>query len=416
VIVSALLGASVALADKPVKLRPADCEALDEAAFRGFVLDAQAALDRDDAALNAQILAELDERMPCLTFAPAPRVWADLLVSKAIAAFAAGGDWQVPLAAAVRVRPQIDRGVGSAHPIGKWEPAEAAPLVSPGPVPAEVALWVDGLRVTELPPVAGLHLVQRESDGQWISRVLVDEGVPPDWLTGVVVHPLTIEIDGQVSGGYEVFGIGQIPSWHSDYVANGSEAKGGPTLALRGMVRVRRAAILADASGRFLSFQPLELGHADAALGGRVRPRLYAGLGAGVYQYPTFLGRGCFTAVCLDDDGEPMPEDELDDGRSITVDWVQVVQVSGLLAWYGKDLDAPVRGGAAFSTRGALWTASGWWAHRLEGNWFYGFNGSFYGAQLRQIGTDAALAERRVRLGGITGAIEVGTRFGVDVH
>lgn len=390
---------AVALADKPVKIKPADCEPLDEAGFRSFVLDAQAAMDRDDAALNVQILGELDERLPCLTFAPAPRVWADLLVSKSIAAFAAQGDWQTPLAAAVRVRPQIDRGVGSAHPIGKWEPPAGEPPVSAGPLPSGVVLWVDGVLATELPPVAGLHLVQRESAGQWVSRVVLDEAIPPEWLTGVIVQPLTIVIDGQISGGYELYGVNQHPAWTSDYVADGTTALGGPVLIARGVVRVRKAAVLADVTGRFLSFEPLELGHADVAVGARLRPRLYAGLGTGLYKYPTFLGSACFSEACAAV-SEP------------TVDWLDAVQVSGMLAWYGKDLDSPVRGGATFSTRGRIWTVSAWWGRRIEGNWFYGVNSSFYGAELGQLGSPSS---RTVTVSGGTLALEVGTRFGLDL-
>ena len=257
----------IALAEGPPKIKPADCEPLDEAGFRTFVLDAQSALDRDDAVLNAQILGELDQRMPCLTFAPAPRVWADLLVSKSIAAFAAQGDWQTPLAAAVRVRPQIDRGVGSAHPIGRWEPPAGDAPASAGPLPPGVEMWVDGVVVTELPPVAGLHLAQRHSGGQWITRVLVDEPLPEEWLTGVIVHPLTIAIDGQVSGGWEALGVSQQPDFASDYVVKGATVVGGPVVALRGVARVRRAAVLVDASARFLKFSPIELAHADFALG-----------------------------------------------------------------------------------------------------------------------------------------------------
>lgn len=386
---------AVALADKPVKIKPADCEPLDEPSFRSFVLDAQAALDRDDAALNGQILVELDERLPCLTFAPAPRVWADLLVSKSIAAFAAQGDWQTPLAAAVRVRPQIDRGVGSAHPIGKWEPPAGEPPLSAGPLPTGVVLWVDGVLATELPPVAGLHLVQRESGGQWVSRVLVNEPIADDWLTGQVVQPLKFVIDAQISGGYEIYSAHQQPNWPSDYVPNGVTGLGGPVLAMRGMVRVREAAVLADVSGRFLSFEPLELGHADFALGARLRPRLVAGLGAGIYNYATFLETSCFGEGCAE----------------ATVDWLDAIQVSGLLTWYGRDLDSPVRGGATFSTRGRIWTVSGWWDRRIEGNWFYGLNASVFSLELAQQGSTT----RKVNTLGATFALEFGTRFGLDL-
>ena len=75
-----------------------------------------------------------------------------------------------------------------------------------------------------------------------------------------------IVIDGQVSGGWEALGVSQQPTFESDYVTRGTTLVGGPVVALRGVVRVRRAAVLVDASARFLKFSPIELGHADFAL------------------------------------------------------------------------------------------------------------------------------------------------------
>ena len=118
----------------PAAAEPPTCAPLEQTEFRSLVLDAQAAIDRDDAALHATIVEEILERVPCLRFAPSPRLWSEFLVGVAIVEFASGGDWQTTLGAALRIRPTVDRGVGGGHPMATWEPPPTG-ADSSGPVP-----------------------------------------------------------------------------------------------------------------------------------------------------------------------------------------------------------------------------------------------------------------------------------------
>lgn len=196
-----------------------ECEPLDEPEFRSLVLDAQAAIDRGDVELPTALLDDFAARRPCLTFAPHPRLWADLLVAQAIVEFSRQGDWEHPMATALSIRPSIDRGVGSKHPLASWEPP---PVPEPGPALAEgEELYVDGARTGREPPSAGLHLVQR-TDGQfWNTLLLVDEPLPEGWAGARVDQPPRIAwwaTAGALAGGGTVR---QEPSWApADFVAD----------------------------------------------------------------------------------------------------------------------------------------------------------------------------------------------------
>ncbi|HHO54020.1 MAG TPA: hypothetical protein ENK18_24900 [Deltaproteobacteria bacterium] len=190
------------------------CEPMDEVTFRSYVLDAQAAIDRGDIELPEAILSELSERLPCLTFPPAPRMWADLLVAEAIVEFSRGGDWVPPMAAALRIRPRIDRGVGAGHPLATWEPP---PLDVQGPLaPPQAEFYVDGLPTKRLPPDQGLWLVQKTDGRFWNTLVLQDEPLPESWITEPVIAPPRLV--AWVRGGIVIGGGGitQSDDWGSD--------------------------------------------------------------------------------------------------------------------------------------------------------------------------------------------------------
>jgi hypothetical protein len=192
------------------------CEPLDEAAFRSLVLDAQAAVDRDDAALHEAIVTDALSRVPCMTFAPPPRLWADFLVNVALVEFVRGGDWHPAMAAALRIRPGVDRGVGAGHPMQAWEPPEALPGTAP--VPEGAVVWVDGVRAAVLPPADGLYLVQREVDGRWASRLLLDQAVDPAWLAERIVVRPTLERWAGASLRLAGSASAQQTSWDTPYV------------------------------------------------------------------------------------------------------------------------------------------------------------------------------------------------------
>lgn len=190
------------------------CDPIDEPEFRSYVLDAQSAIDRGDVELPAAILAEIDARLPCLTFAPSPRMWADLLVARAIVEFSRGGPWEDAMAAALRIRPAIDRGVGPGHPLARWEPP---PTPANGvPAPDGVRLYVDGFPSPTVPPAEGLYLVQKTDGRYWNTLLLQDAPVPQGWIEAQVQQPARIRSWGRlglmVGGGRS----DQVNSWGSD--------------------------------------------------------------------------------------------------------------------------------------------------------------------------------------------------------
>ncbi|MEQ1503752.1 MAG: hypothetical protein ABMB14_16045, partial [Myxococcota bacterium] len=200
------------------------CAPLDEPELRSYVLDAQSAIDRGDVELPAAILSELDARLPCLTFAPAPRMWADVLMARAIVEFSRGGDWEDPLAGALRIRPGIDRGVGAGHPLFKWEPPP--PPAGGPPVPDGVRLYVDGFPSPTVPPSEGLYLVQKTDGRYWNTRLVHDGALPEDWLAAPVDQPARIRAWGRLGlvGGAGM--VDQRTSWGSDVYPDAAASAG----------------------------------------------------------------------------------------------------------------------------------------------------------------------------------------------
>lgn len=183
VVLGSLLAAGPALAAP-------DCEALGESEFIALVLDGQAAVDRGNPDTHRGIVEELRGRIPCLAFVPRPRVFADYLVLDALAEFGTGGDWQTPLAAAVRIRPGVDRIVGGAHPISRFTPPDPGAPGERRPVPEGTRVFVDGEAASALPPTGELHLVQVTNNGLWRTQLANDEAVAETFLTEPIEAPL----------------------------------------------------------------------------------------------------------------------------------------------------------------------------------------------------------------------------------
>lgn len=219
---AALVAGLVAAAPAAAAPRKEACSPLEEGEFRSYVLDAQSAIDRGDVDVPAAILSELDARIPCLTFAPAPRMWAEMLVARAIVEFSRGGDWQDPLAGALRIRPAIDRGVGAGHPLAHWQPPPPPP---PGPaLPQGVRLYVDGFPSQTAPPAQGLYLVQKTDGRFWNSMILDDAELPPGWAESAVEQPARLIAWGRIGliAGYGSFK--QDSSWESDVYPDTTDA------------------------------------------------------------------------------------------------------------------------------------------------------------------------------------------------
>ncbi len=192
------------------------CEPLDEPAFRDLLLQLQAGIDRGDLDLSKEVVAAFETRIPCLTFAPEPRRWADLLVGEAIVRFAEGAPWEPVMTTALRIYPAVDRGVSSRHPLASWEPPEPSEPLDV--VRASDNLWVDGLRAEALPPAHEVHLVQRTDGRFWNSiRTGPDQPLPPGWASAPVEQPDRVISWGAFGLGMGIGSIDQQPGFASDW-------------------------------------------------------------------------------------------------------------------------------------------------------------------------------------------------------
>lgn len=167
-----------------------ECELLEESEFIALVLNGQVAVDRGNPDTQESVVEELRLRIPCLAFAPRPRVFSDYLVLDALSAFARGADWQTPLAAALRVRPGVDRLVGGAHPMARFE-LTVNNATARQPIPTGARVFVDGEPASALPVVGELHLVQITENGLWRSQLFKDAPVPASFLSDPIEAPLT---------------------------------------------------------------------------------------------------------------------------------------------------------------------------------------------------------------------------------
>lgn len=195
-------------------------EALDASGFRASVFDAQSAIDRGDIELTAGIVDGLLSRLPCLDHPVEPSLWAELLVSWSVVEYSRGGWWEGPLASALRLRKAIDRGVGPGHPIFAWEPPPEPAWGEP--IPPKTRLWVDGRPTPTLPPGEGVYLAQKTDGRFWNSRLLVDEPLPLEWVTGPVTAPPRVVAWTRLGASFGVASLHAEPDWASNRFVSGS--------------------------------------------------------------------------------------------------------------------------------------------------------------------------------------------------
>lgn len=152
------------------------CEPMGSTTFDALLLDAQVAADRGDSVTHQALVDEIERALPCLRFAPPPRRWAELLLQLSLVAFSEGGDWEPPLELALALRPTLDRGVGGAHPMARFEPAERETKRTP--VDSPFTVYVDGAQSRTVTDDGLFHLVQVKSErGHWRSHFGAD--IPP---------------------------------------------------------------------------------------------------------------------------------------------------------------------------------------------------------------------------------------------
>ncbi|MCB9675581.1 MAG: hypothetical protein H6737_10720 [Alphaproteobacteria bacterium] len=177
------LGASLLLFVLPADALAQDaCETpMKEQELRDLVAQAVAAIDAEDDRAHRQVFETLEKRIPCLDGQMPSRPWADFLVTEALIRYADQlPDWQRPLKLALDLVPD--------HPdVPPWlleeylEPAD--PTGASQPVPSGQVVVVDGrVVVGDIPPLAGIHVVQTIRDGKWNSRLVKGQPFPPEWL------------------------------------------------------------------------------------------------------------------------------------------------------------------------------------------------------------------------------------------
>lgn len=177
------------------------CEKLDSSTFRASVVDAQTAIFRDDLDIAAAQIERIVDNVSCMTFAPEPRLWADLLMAIAVVNYANQQEWEAPLAAALRIRPATDRLVGVAHPIYAWTPSPSPPLQ---PITTRNRVYIDGTEVQAMPPPQGWYLVQKTDGGAWNTTWQRVGSLSTAWLTSPVERPprLGWEVELSAAGGF----------------------------------------------------------------------------------------------------------------------------------------------------------------------------------------------------------------------
>jgi len=214
-----------------------DCEPLTPQSLDLLSIAARQALYDEEIEKHAQVVAELQDRIECLSFIPASERWAEILVSIAVANYSLNADWEKPLATALRIHPRVDRLVGPRHPIREWQPPPP-PAPTGVSVPEGVRVYYDGELVTEVPGVGGLHLAQRRTGDGLVSVLLDDEPIPADWLK--VGKLLASRDPGWVylGLGVGVRNLAQSPDTPGGFLEESSEA--GPALGVstHGLIRL----------------------------------------------------------------------------------------------------------------------------------------------------------------------------------
>jgi hypothetical protein len=229
-----LLLSAGALAKEP------HCAPLGEVELRQILLQLRVTVELDDSATHRALVEELEERLPCADFAPSRQLWAEFLVHEALRAFAAGGDWQTPLGAAIRAFPQVDREVGPSHPMATWQPPPAEPAVgAPELAPAGLLLYVDGEGALALPPATGIHLVQKSDGRWWAGRLVEGEAIEQDWLRAPIQAPVHTALWADLSAFAGASGQAQSATPAADFFADPRSTGGGAGLRLAGRTSFR---------------------------------------------------------------------------------------------------------------------------------------------------------------------------------
>jgi len=156
------------------------CSPTGQAELQEYLDKSSEAIGRDDLIGQGAILRDLKAALPCLTVQLPTSEWASFLVGLSIVEFATGRDWQGLLNTAYRIDPHLHIDYGPPD-IRQYLPKRAASEMRA--VAEGGSYFLDGLPLTEVGELDGLHVGQRFMDGSWETVVLDSTGFPEDWLT-----------------------------------------------------------------------------------------------------------------------------------------------------------------------------------------------------------------------------------------
>lgn len=262
------------------------CAPVSELAFRAGLLELRTALELDRPATHAALVDGLLDDVPCLAFAVPERLWAELLVHVALRRFTAGGDWEGPLDAALRLYPSVDRGVGPGHPL--FDHVPAGPAAEAG-APASSALlwWVDGSPALSIPG-GGVHLVQATDGRWWGGAVTLGAPLPVEWVRDPISPPphLAGWVRTGVVGGPSLSAQRATPL-AADWFPTGARASASGAILAAGRVAAWSPVGLAVDGRAALAGDPWLEGRGCGAV---ALGRSFLGLGAGVARVGVHTG------------------------------------------------------------------------------------------------------------------------------
>lgn len=160
--------------------RPCGEAEFTSADFESWVTAADEALNNDDVLAHGKLYRQIQDNVPCLVEPIPTAKWAEFLIGLAVVDHASGDPWEPALTTAMLLEPDIDR---------SWLQPElkafAPMLPSPGTeeLPDDAAHFVDGEKVSVVPPLPGVHILQREYVGVWEGAVVTDGDFPIGWRT-----------------------------------------------------------------------------------------------------------------------------------------------------------------------------------------------------------------------------------------
>ena len=147
--------------------------------LKQFLDHSSEAIGRDDLIDHGATVREIKAALPCLKSQLQAVDWASFLVGLSTVEFATGGEWRSLLNTAYRIDPNLHIDYGAPEfrqHLPKKSVSEMRTVAANG------RYFLDGIPLTEVGKLNGLHIGQRSMDGDWETRVLENDPFPEEWL------------------------------------------------------------------------------------------------------------------------------------------------------------------------------------------------------------------------------------------